>query len=409
MRIDGLDGKPAHERLRIIRERRGLTRTVVADRIGGKTADWLKKIERGERGTPRLAVLIALAEIYGVDVAALTGDDPVVIGSLRHGSHPVVPALREAIEEPMLAPALDPMPDVARLEADLVRAWRTWHTAAAPREATGRILPELIREARRAARLWDGANRRKAATVLVGVYALAGQVLAWVADGALLRLTADRCMAAAEAADRPEALATAAWVVGNVWRGGRDEEALRLADEAAVLLDPLLENGTAEQRGLWGAVRLHAAVTCGRLGREGDALHRLDAAHGAAARLGAAYTHPWTLFGQVNADLTAVSVRVDLRQGATAVEQAGLIDADAVPSVDRRARLSLECARAYLGAGEHTAALHHLKRAADTSVESMQCHPLARNVAGQLAATAPRLIERDARGLAVRLGVLAGA
>lgn len=405
---DGLDGKATHERLRIIRERRGMFRPVVAARLG-KSADWLKKIEMGKRGLPRLHMLIDLAELYGVDVAALTGDDPAVLGSLRREAHPVVPAIREAISEPMLAPPLDPMPDVARLESDLDRAWRAWHTSPTPRTDAGRLLPEIIREARRASRLLDGKARRKACTVLVGAYALAGQVLAWVADSALLHLTADRCMAAAESADRPEALACASWVVGNVWRAGRDEEALRLADDAAQLLDPMLENGSDEIRGLWGAVRLHAAVTCARMGREGDALYRLDDAAAASGRLGADYVYPWTLFGRSNTEVTGVSVRVELRQGATALDQAGLIAPEAVPSVDRRSRLWLECARAYLTAGEHTAALHHLTRAADTSVESMRCLPLARSVAGQLATSAPRLIQPEARGLAARLGVLSEA
>lgn len=403
MRTDDLNGKPTGERLRIIRERRGLHRDVVAARVG-KSTDWLKKVELGYRLPPRLPMLLKLTDILSVDLAALTGDDPAPLGPARREAHPAVPALREAIETPLLTLDGHAPTDPRRLQAMLETAWQTWHAAPAPREATGRILPELIRDARTAARLLDGSARRDAYTVLVGAYALAEQVLAWVSDAALLHLAADRCMAAAEQADRPEALAAAAWVVGNVWRNGREEEALVLADDAARLLKPHLETGNDEARALWGAVRLHAAITAARLGREGDALHRLDAAETAAASL-TGYTHPWTLFGQPNVDLTGVSVHVDLRKGSTALDKAGAVDPDMIRSVDRRARLWLETARAYAQAEDHPATLHVLQRAADVSAESMRCHPIARSLAGRLATSGGRLIERDARALAERIGV----
>lgn len=393
------------ERIRIVRDRRGLTREVVAARVG-KSYEWLKKIESGERSEPRMSMVLKLADVLGVDPAVLLGAGPeMTLAPTRREGHPVVPSIRDAIEETTLALPPGPDPDLPALRALLDRAWRSWHSSATPRAEAGRLLPQIIRDGRRAARVLDGTARRDAHTILVGAYVLAEQILAWVSDPALLRLSADRAMASAEAADRPEPLAAAAWIVGNVWRAvGREEEALLLADDAAALLAPRLEDGTDEQRGLWGAVRLHGAITAAKLGREGDALNRLDAGQDAAARMGP-YVHPWTLFGQANARLTAVSVHVDLRQGGTAIDRAGAVDPDTIPSVDRRARLWLEIARAYERDREWTATAAAMQHAVGASEESMRSHPLARSIAASLVASGSALVAPTARAIASRVGV----
>lgn len=166
-----------------------------------------------------------------------------------------------------------------------------------------------------------------------------------------------------------------------------------------------MADGPDTTRALWGAVRLHAGITAARLGSEGDALRQLDQAEEMVRHLPEGYTHPWTLFGEANTDLTGVNVRVDLRQAGAAIDYAGALDLDAVPSRDRRARVWLETARAYSQRRDHTAALATLRRATEVSTESMRCHPMARSLAGELVTTGGRMIERDARSLASALGV----
>src|ERR1700753_933255 len=73
--IDDLAGKRTGERIQILRERKGLTRPVLAG-LGGLSASWLKGIERGSRLPPRLPLLVKLAESLAVgDVAVLAGTD----------------------------------------------------------------------------------------------------------------------------------------------------------------------------------------------------------------------------------------------------------------------------------------------------------------------------------------------
>jgi hypothetical protein len=110
-------------------------------------------------------------------------------------------------------------------------------------------------------------------------------------------MAADRAMTAAQNADEPLALAGAAWTLGMVQRSAGDTDgAITLATEAATLLEPRLEDGTAELRAMYGALQLHAVTTAARAGRDGDAWRRWDIADATAGRLGG-YNHPWTMFG----------------------------------------------------------------------------------------------------------------
>ncbi|MBF6099098.1 helix-turn-helix domain-containing protein [Nocardia cyriacigeorgica] len=403
---DELAGRSIGERIQTIRTRTGKSRAVVAGLVG-RSEEWLRDVERGRQGAPGLEMLLKLGQALGVrDLTELTGDHELLVGLSRRAGHPIVPAIREAIESVDLTPA-PPTIGPGELRARVDRAWRLWHTSTTPRADAGAMLPELIREGRRALRTLDGADRRTAAAALSGAYALSEQVLAWVADAPLLWLAADRCMAAAEIADDPVTLASASWVLGNVWRStSREEDAYRLAQEAVALLEPRLDD-SKEAKALWGACHLHGAITAARLGREGDALRGIDSAMAMARALPDGSAHPWTLFGVVNTEVTAVSVMVDMRRSGGALEAASVVDPDAMPSIDRRARLWLELSRAYGQQKDWLGTLGALRTATAISEESMSCHPMSRNLAAELVTHGGKIVEREARSLARRLGVTA--
>jgi len=404
---DELAGKPVGERIQTIRERAGKSRPVVAGLVG-RSAEWLKAIEKGRLQPPRLEMLIRLAEVLGVtDLAELTGNEQLLSGFPRRATHPVVPSIQEAIEDIQLAVAVSP-PDIGELALRTERAWQLWHSSTQPRADAGAMLPSIIRDGRRAVRILDGDERRAAYATLASAYALAEVLLAWVGEAPLLWLAADRCMDAAQQADRPEVLAAAAWVVGNVWRScRREEDAWHLTQDACSLLEPYLNGQSNGARALWGACQLHSSITAARVGREGDALRCLDAGTAMSTRLPDNYAHPWTLFGRPNVALTGVSVQVDLHKSGSALDYAGRVDPDAIPSVERRARLWLETARAYAQRRDYTSTLHVLQRAVAISEESMRCHPLSRGLAGELVTAGGRLVEREARALARRIGITA--
>jgi transcriptional regulator with XRE-family HTH domain len=107
--LDDLAGKRTGERIQVLRERKGLTRPVLAGLVG-MSASWLKGIEQGRRLPPRLPVLVKLAEALAIgDVAILAGTDldigqsgPVLVSSFARIPHDAVPAIRDAVRDPML-------------------------------------------------------------------------------------------------------------------------------------------------------------------------------------------------------------------------------------------------------------------------------------------------------------------
>lgn len=406
--IDDLAGLSFGERLQRIRERRGKTRAVVAGLVGRST-EWLKAIESGRRHPPRLEMMLKLAEALELrDLAELTGEQELPMTLAQHTSHDAVPPIREALREYGLSvDALTQPVDIDTLKRRVADAWGLWHSSKTQRTDVGRILPALIRDAQRATRLLDGPDRRRAYGALADVYALCEQILAWVCEPQLLWLVADRGMFAAREADDPLTIAGSAWVLGNVLRATSEEEhALSLARDAAGMLAPRLDDGSNEERAMWGALQLHAAITAARMGREGDALHHLDQGIAAARRLPDGYFHPWTVFGVPNAELHAVSVRVDLYKSRDALRHAQSVDPDRVPSVDRQSRLWLEMARSYRYDHDFVAAHGALNRCFETSPDAAKYHPLARSIAGDLVDHGGPAVERDARVLATRLGLV---
>jgi hypothetical protein len=212
-------------------------------------------------------------------------------------------------------------------------------------------------------------------------------------------------MIAAQDADQPLALAGAAWTLGMVQRSAGDTDgALDLASSAATLLEPLLEDGGDELRGMYGALQLHLAITAAQAGREGDAWRYWDAADATARRIGV-YFHPWTMFGAANVKLHAVSIAADLSKSGEAHGHAGLIDPDEIPSRERRGRLGVEIARAYHQRHDYTATLHWLEQAYATSRDSVRFSPTARQMAADTVDHGGPLISRRARSLAGSIGL----
>lgn len=402
-----LDDLPFGQRLQRIRERRGKSRSVVAGLVG-RSSEWLKAVEKGTIHPPRLEMMLRLAEVLELrDLAELTGARQLPMSVGRHAGHPAVPAIREALRDYTLTTTAAP-PDLAALRSRTGQAWRLWHTSPTQRTDVGQVLPGLVRDAQNGTRLLDGPDRRAAHAILADVYALSEQMLSWVCEPQLLWMVADRGMSSAREADDPQAIAGAAWVLGNVLRAtGEEEHALALARDAAGMLAPILDSGTDANRAMWGALQLHAAVTSARMGREGEALHYLDQGVAAARRLPDGYAHPWTVFGAANAELHGLSVRVDLYKSREALRAAQSIAPGAVPSVDRQARLWLEMARSYHQERDYVAAHGALTRCYDTSPDAARYHPLARSIAGDLVDHGGRMIEREARDLADKLGLIA--
>jgi hypothetical protein len=134
--LDDLAGKRTGERIQILRERKGLSRPVLAGLVG-MSASWLKGIEEGRRLPLRLPVLVKLAEALAVgDMAVLAGTDmdlggavSVPVASFARIPHDAMPAIRDAVRDPMLSIPGMPSGVDGQLNLD------PWHDPARPARA----------------------------------------------------------------------------------------------------------------------------------------------------------------------------------------------------------------------------------------------------------------------------------
>ncbi|MGW4388191.1 helix-turn-helix domain-containing protein [Streptomyces sp. NPDC004685] len=411
--MDSPDELSTGERIRALRESRGLTRPQLAQ-LCGRGADWLKKIETGERPLNSHDLLLRLAAALQVsDLSVLTGSangpaQPVPLGRL---THPGMPEIWSAVMNRALAPSLRPAApiDPTLLQGRADQSWKLWHKSSYNRSEVGALLPELIRDGEAAVRALDGEQRRSALVALSDIYRLTGQATAYIAPAELAWVVADRALAAAQDADQPAAIAASAWNMGNILREtAYPEEALRVVNEAADLIRPHLDGAPEDWRGIYGALQLHAAVTAAREGREGDAWRYWDKGDQVAKSLPASYVHPSTVFGRANVDFHAVSVATDLLKSQKAIGLADDIDPDVMPSRERRARLWVEVARGHLQRGDRTAALHVMKLAHEIGAETVSYTPSARQAVAELWRTAPRAMRKEASTLAAAVGVTTG-
>ncbi|MEV5911049.1 helix-turn-helix transcriptional regulator [Streptomyces chartreusis] len=409
--MDPSDELHVGERIRMLRESRGLSRAALAQ-MCGRSPEWLKKIESGERELRSHTLLVRLgAALQLSDLTAITGNtdgpaQPVPTGRL---SHPGLPDVWAAVmNRPMSlsAPAGQRPIDPAVLQGRIDQSWTLWHSSKHNRSEVSALLPDLIRDGEAAVRSLDREQRRAALVALSDIYRLTGQATAYVAPAELAWVVADRALTAAQEADRPDAIAAAAWNMGNILREtAYADEALRVVTEASELIRPHLDGAPDDWRGVYGALQLHAAVTVARDGREGDAWRYWDKGDQVAKSLPASYVHPSTVFGRANVDFHAVSVATDLRKSARAIGLADDIDPDVMPSVERKARLWVEVARGHLQRGDRTAALMVMKMAYEIGAETVAYTPSARSVAADLWRRAPRAMRAEAGRLAESIGV----
>lgn len=81
------------ERVAVYRHRRGLSQLVLANLVG-RSEDWLRKIELGEREIRRIDVLADVARALRVTLGDLLGE-PVLLENEQE--HDDVPAIRDAL------------------------------------------------------------------------------------------------------------------------------------------------------------------------------------------------------------------------------------------------------------------------------------------------------------------------
>ncbi|WP_306371118.1 helix-turn-helix transcriptional regulator [Nocardiopsis sp. CC223A] len=371
---------PFGTRLKLHRSRRGLTREVLGGLVG-RSASWVKALETGRLGTPKLPLLLKLADALRVrDLAELTGAGSIPVEPFSGPGHRHLPAVRAAINA--FAPAADrPAPGLPHLRARLRGAWRARHAAPDHREVLGALLPELIGDAQAAAHQAVGETERRAArAVLSEVYSLTQFFIAYQPAQSLLWRVCERAVVTAREADDPRALGIAAWLMVQAHRDAGDWDAADAVAEGALahLGAHLARRDSDELQSLWGSLQFEAGYTAARRGESGTAWHRWDTARRAVERLPDGFYHPVTSFSRSVMGAHAVTVAVELRNGGEGVRQSLRSEAHTIPSRPRRARHRIEQARAHRLDGREGDALRLLAQAHAAAPETIRYNGHAR-------------------------------
>ncbi|MFI7275591.1 helix-turn-helix domain-containing protein [Streptomyces sp. NPDC049879] len=397
------------QRMQLLRERRGMSRPVLAGLIG-RSPSWVKQVEAGTLHLPRLPMILRIAEALRVrDLAELTGTQSMPADLFIGPGHDRLPEVAAVINAYPFNASDREAPPTAHLAARLARAWTARHSAPNHRDVIGRLLPDLIRDAQLAVRQAEtGAERRAAQAVLAQTYNLSQFFLAYQPESALLWRVAERGMVAAQESDDPHVIGVAAWLMVQAHRdtGPSHYEAADAVTLATLrYLEPLLPDATTDVLAIAGALRFEAGYTAARRGDTGAAWGWWDKARAVAERLPGDYYHPVTSFSRAIMGAHAVTVAVELRAGGESVRQAAAADATAIPSRPRRARHRIEEARGYQLAGEPDMALATLEKAHQAAPETIRWNGYARCIVLEETNTrAPRRRQRAA-ALAVKLGI----
>jgi transcriptional regulator with XRE-family HTH domain len=402
--VDDLEGMSTGQRVRYFRQRVGMTRPVLGGLVG-RSAEWIKAVESDRLLTPRLPLLVRLAEVLEVDdLARLTGEQRLTTATYTRGAHEALPTVARALATyPVLTSGAEPVP-AADLAERVTQAWGLWHGTKRHRTAIGGLLPGLLQEAQTSTRLLDGAERRSALRSLAQTYHLVQLFLSFQPVPELVTLTGDRAFIAAQHADDPHAMAVAAWYLNHMFRDANQQHEARvqLATDAAALLSP--ERDT-ESRALWGLLQLAIALSHAKIGRDGDAWRAWDEADRAARALPSGYVHPWLMFGRGMVDAYAVTMNADLVQSREATRAADRLDLAAMPSATRRSFHTIETARAYQQRREPVATVHLLRKAYDESPDTVRFNLFARSTVTELRERGGATVRADVQDLARKLDV----
>ncbi|MFI0425261.1 helix-turn-helix domain-containing protein [Spongiactinospora sp. 9N601] len=383
------------------RKRRGLSQVELAQLVDRSVA-WISQVERGVRKVDRMSVLEKVAEVLDLPLAELAAEAPVVAATTEEA--PGTAGLRLLLSgahslQAMLHSA--PAPPASQLQPKVDRAWELTH-ASRYVELTD-LLRGLIPTLESGVRSASAKQQADLYRLLAGAYQACSASLAKLGEPEAAWIAGDRAINAAERAGDPFMMAAGAFRLGFVFLGARHfEQAEEIARTAADALWFMAGEGKPEAMSLWGGLTLQRAVAASRL-NQGDAAYRhLAGARDMAARLGEGRNDYNTEFGPANVVLHEVAVAVELGDAGHALRVGTTVDVSGL-SVERRARLRIDLARAHAQRRQVEAATAALLEAEEIAPEQVRNHRLVRQVTSDLL-TMQDPVPADLRALADRVG-----
>lgn len=394
---------PIGERIRIYRQRRGLSQRELAGLIQ-RSESWLSQVERGVRSVDKLSVLIDIAKILKVKVEILSGQ-PFALAPNGEPELDGMAAIHDALSAypglGVTAPAPANLRDIERMTTEVHLRYQSADYGAATR-----ILPALIKSVDGLVAQSRGDERRRALELQRSVYVAAAKLVTKVGNGELAWLTADRAATAALHADSPTLGAAAAYQVACAFL---KNDHLDDAENVALVTAANLDDDSPAGLSVRGALTLIAAVIAGRRNDRGEATERLQRAQLLAEQLGEDANHAWTAFGPTNVAIHRVSAAAELGDAASAIAQAEYVDVGALPHglLSRRAQVHIDMAWAYTQRRADAEAVVNLLEAERVAPQTLRYNILVRELLREMLKRERRTATPGLRSLARRAGVLA--
>ncbi|MFE5843621.1 helix-turn-helix domain-containing protein [Streptomyces niveus] len=394
------------DRLAELRLRRKLTQEQLAERAG-LSVDVIRKLEQGRRNSPRLSSINALASALDTEPSYLVGQPTTFeVHDDQEDGLPSVLALREAVSPVADLLGGDADPEDPPTIEELRAALRS--TEGIRKEGRmgdiGRLLPQLIRDARAAVHASTGSDRAGANSVLAVAYQVAATTLTGLGKEDAAFTAMERSLAAIRECDDPGletmAASTLSWVFT---RQGRLADAERVALARAEKIEPGFRS-SPQDLALWGILLLRAATAAVRQEKRTVVTDLMRMAKGAAESMGEDRLVYATPFGPTNTGIANVNFLVEMEKADEAI-----VAARAVPNLASlpptwRARFQVDRALAYNDLGKDRSAGRALLLAEADAPEWMRYHSTSRRLVEELRGRASRA-DTEVLGLAGRLGI----
>lgn len=391
------------ERIAFYRRRRGLTQRELGA-LAGRSEEWVSSVERRRREVRRLDVLTEVARALRVSLPDLLGQPVLMEDEDREDD---VPAVRDALMAPRRLSRVLFAQDAQRgLDVQAVARYteQVWFQYQGGRlGAVIAALPQLLRDAQVLEDDSDGARDGCAASARI--HHLAATALSKLGEADLAWIAAERAMAAAENADDPLVLASAARAGTHAFlANGRYNDALSLGTTAASWLRARMNANDPAALSLFGMLHLRTATAAARHDDRATATDLLGRARDAAEQLGQDANHWQTGFGPTNVELHRLSAALDLGDARMVVDQSPRVNTSGMP-IERKVARLLDLGRARSLVAEDEDALGDFLQAEELAPHLVRNSPAVREAVKTMHRRAPAARKTKASplvGLALR-------
>lgn len=390
-------------RVRSVRNARGLTVRVAADRAGVSKSAW-SAWETGDRLLNRMSEIDKVADVLGVSRSWLQGTPAEPTSHESAEVHRYTNRIRTTLVDLELGdrPDVTPRP-LPTLVDQAHRASAIGIGAGELSTAAARLLPDILTELH--AWVADGTEQEQAEALraLVLSYAATCSVIKWAGAFDLAWIAANSGRKAAARLGEPMWAGLAEFYVSHAL--APYARALTNSQRAVAALQPHVGDDLLCQQ-VYGMLHQMAAFGAGVVGRADEVSAHLGEAHRLAERIGD--TADLDLyFGPTNLQLWRAAIAVEQGEGGRAAEIARHVDIRAIPSTARQASFLIDVGRGFVQERRDGQALTTFLAAEKLAPQIVAASPLVRDATSHILTRAIRAAGGvDLRDFARRVGAV---